>query len=187
MRSTSTPQTVTAGTVSRPVAGVARSSLAQDAGFSCDGEHAGSGSGVVGDRRIVVARGLSLHPSSARIAARARYPLRLPAGLSRPLRDHPSLHGTSKPGGQQIAITASHIELAPPVPLTQASVQVSFDGGKTWHSAIVSELSPGHFRAKFTAPAGAKVTLRTRVSGTAATSVTETIWDAYRVANGGHG
>jgi hypothetical protein len=64
---------------------------------------------------------------------------------------------------------------------------LQFDGGKTWHSAIVSELSPGHFRAKFTAPAGAKVTLRTRVSGTAATSVTETIWDAYRVANGGHG
>jgi hypothetical protein len=52
---------------------------------------------------------------------------------------------------------------------------------------MVSELSPGHFRAKFTAPTGAKVTLRTRVSGTAATSVSEIIWNAYRVANGGHG
>jgi hypothetical protein len=97
-----------------------------------------------------------------------------------------SLTGTTKPGRQQVAITASQIQLAPPVSLTHASVRVSFDGGKTWHPATVSKLSPGHFRAKFTAPAGAKVTLRTRVSGTAGTSVTETIWDAYRVANRGH-
>ena len=94
-----------------------------------------------------------------------------------------SLTGTSKPGRQQVAITASQIQLAPPALLTHASVQVSFDGGKTWHPATVSKLSPGHFRTKFTTPAGAKVTLRTRVSGTAGTSVTETIWDAYRVAN----
>lgn len=97
-----------------------------------------------------------------------------------------SLTGTTKPGRQQVAITASQIQLAPPVPLTHASSQVSFDGGKTWHPATVSKLSPGHFRAQFTAPAGAKVTLRTRVSGTAGTSVTETIWDAYRIANRGH-
>ena len=98
-----------------------------------------------------------------------------------------SLTGTSKPGGQDVAVTASQIQLAPPVPLTHASVQVSFDGGKAWHPATVSKLSSGHFRAKFTAPAGAKVTLRTRASGTAGTSVTETIWDAYRVANRGNG
>lgn len=65
-----------------------------------------------------------------------------------------SLTGTTKPGRQQVAVTASQIQLAPPVRLTHASVQISFDGGKTWHPATVSKLSPGHFRAIFTAPRG---------------------------------
>jgi hypothetical protein len=93
-----------------------------------------------------------------------------------------SLRGVTKPGRQQIAITASPIQLAPATSLTHASVQVSFDGGKTWHVATVSKLAAGKFRAVFTAPASTKVTLRTHVAGAAGVSVTETINDAFAVA-----
>jgi hypothetical protein len=93
-----------------------------------------------------------------------------------------SLRGTTKPGPQQVTITASQIQLAPPVRLTDASAQVSFDGGKTWHPASVTKLSPGHFRAQFTAPARINITLRTHVAGADNVSVTETIVDAYRTA-----
>jgi hypothetical protein len=93
-----------------------------------------------------------------------------------------SLRGVTSPGRQQITLTASHIQLAPATSLTHASVQVSFDSGKTWHAATVSKLPSGKFRAVFTAPAHTKVTLRTHVAGAAGVSVTETINDAYQVA-----
>jgi hypothetical protein len=93
-----------------------------------------------------------------------------------------SLRGVTRPGRQQVAITASPIQLAPAVSLTHASVRVSFDGGKTWHPATVSKVSDGKFRAVFTAPANAKVTLRTHVAGAPGVSVTETVSDAYQVA-----
>jgi hypothetical protein len=93
-----------------------------------------------------------------------------------------SLRGVTRPGRQQIVITASHIQLAPATSLTHASVQVSFDGGKTWHPATVTKLPSGQFRAVFTAPASTGVTLRTHVAGAAGVSVTETINDAFRVA-----
>ena len=91
-----------------------------------------------------------------------------------------SLNGSTRPGRQQVTITASPIPLAPATPVARATVQVSFDGGTIWHAATLSSLSPGHFRAVFNAPAGAKVTLRTHATGTASASVTETILGAYR-------
>jgi len=93
-----------------------------------------------------------------------------------------SLRGLTSPGRQQVAITASPIQLAPATSLAHASVRVSFDGGKTWRPATVSKLAAGRFRAVFTAPANAKVTLRTHVAGAAGVSVTETINDAFAVA-----
>jgi hypothetical protein len=93
-----------------------------------------------------------------------------------------SLKGSTRPGRQQVAITADHLQLAPASPVTQASLQVSFDNGKTWHAARVTKTSAGHFRAVFRAPPGAMVTLRTHATGPAGASVTETILDAYRVA-----
>ena len=93
-----------------------------------------------------------------------------------------SLKDSTRPGRQQIAITASQLQLAPTTPLTHASVQVSFDSGKTWHPATVSKLSDGQFRAVFSALANTEVTLRTHVAGGDGVSATETINDAYRVA-----
>jgi len=93
-----------------------------------------------------------------------------------------SPHGTTRPGRQQVAVTAGHLQLAPASPVTHASLQVSFDNGKTWHAARVTKISAGHFRAVFHGPPGAMVTLRTHATGAAGASVTETILDAYRVS-----
>jgi hypothetical protein len=76
-----------------------------------------------------------------------------------------SLKGSTRSGRQQVVITADHLQLAPASPVTHASLQVSFDNGKTWHAARVTKTSAGHFRAVFLSPPGAMVTLRTHASG----------------------
>jgi len=58
---------------------------------------------------------------------------------------------------------------------------VSFDGGKTWHAARVAGHS-GYYTAVFTAPAGARVTLRTSATDAAGGSITETLTDAYQIS-----
>lgn len=60
---------------------------------------------------------------------------------------------------------------------------MSFDGGKTWHPASVTPVGGGSFRALFTAPAGAYVTLRTTARDAAGGSVTETITRGYNIAS----
>jgi hypothetical protein len=91
-----------------------------------------------------------------------------------------SLSGTTRPGRQRIDITASPLQLARTSPVTHASLQVSFDNGKTWHAASVSKTSAGHFRAVVNAPAAAMVTLRTHATGAGGATVAETILGAYR-------
>jgi hypothetical protein len=93
-----------------------------------------------------------------------------------------SLSGRTRPGRQSIAITASQLPLARTSPVTRASVQISFDGGKTWHAAQVSKVSAGHFRAVFNAPAGAQVTLRTHATAAAGATLTEMVSTAYQVS-----
>ena len=82
-----------------------------------------------------------------------------------------------------LAVTAGHLQLAKAASVTGASVQVSFDGGKTWHRASVTALRGGRFRAEFTAPAGASITLRTTAHDAADGSITETITRAYATAS----
>jgi hypothetical protein len=90
------------------------------------------------------------------------------------------IDGAAKPGNQAITITAGHIQLAPQVPVTQAGVQVSFDGGKTWQPAQVRPLGSGRFRATFTAPPSAEVSLRSTADDLAGNGLTETILNAYQ-------
>ena len=59
---------------------------------------------------------------------------------------------------------------------------MSFDGGKTWHQAAVTG-STGGYTASFTAPAGAKVSLRTGAADAAGGTITETIINAYQTAS----
>jgi hypothetical protein len=62
-------------------------------------------------------------------------------------------------------------------------MRVSFDGGKTWRPATVTALGGGRFRAAFTAPAGAFVTMRVTAADAAGGSVTETIFRAYQTTS----
>jgi hypothetical protein len=90
-----------------------------------------------------------------------------------------SLNGSAPAGRQVLTVTAGHLQQAKAARITGASVRVSFDGGKTWRPASVTALGAGRFRAVFTAPPGAPVTLRTTARDAAGGSVTETITDGY--------
>jgi hypothetical protein len=90
--------------------------------------------------------------------------------------------GATKPGHQAITLTAGHIQLAPRIPVTKAGVQVSVNGGKTWKQAQVASLGGGRFRATFTAPASAQVSLRSTARDSAGNGLTETILGAYQTA-----
>jgi hypothetical protein len=94
-----------------------------------------------------------------------------------------ALNGSAPAGPQSLTITAGHLQLAKAASVTGASVQVSFDGGKTWHRASVTAIGGGRFRAEFTAPASAYITLRTTAHDAAASSITETITRAYATAS----
>lgn len=91
-----------------------------------------------------------------------------------------ALDGSTRPGRQSLAITAGHLQLAPAARVTRVTVQVSYDGGKHWHTATVTGRG-GHYTAIYTAPAGSYVTLRTTASDAAGGQIAETITRAYQV------
>jgi len=91
-----------------------------------------------------------------------------------------SLHGTTAPGRQSVAITAVPLQLAAPSPVTMDGVQVSVNGGKTWQHAGVHRTGPAAFRTGFAAPAGHQVSLRVTIRTKAGATLTETILGAYQ-------
>ncbi|HEV2375232.1 MAG TPA: hypothetical protein VGS19_24115 [Streptosporangiaceae bacterium] len=94
-----------------------------------------------------------------------------------------SLTGQTPAGQQKLTISVSHFQPASTTAaITKVAVQVSFDGGTTWHPATVTG-SGGNWAATFTAPAGAAVTLRTSAADAAGGSVDETITSAYQTAS----
>jgi hypothetical protein len=92
-----------------------------------------------------------------------------------------SPHGTARAGRQVLHLSVGHLQGAAASAITRAAVSVSFDGGKTWHPAQVTGHGGG-YGAVFSAPAGAKVSLRTSVGDAAGGTVTETITSAYQIA-----
>jgi hypothetical protein len=93
-----------------------------------------------------------------------------------------SLHGSCPPGPQAIHLSAGHLQLVKAARVTRATMSVSFDGGKTWHRAKVTG-HDGSYTARFRAPAGVKVSLRTGAADAAGGTVTETLTDAYRISS----
>jgi hypothetical protein len=91
------------------------------------------------------------------------------------------LDGAAKPGPQAVHLTVGHLQTVKAAPVTTVAVAVSFDGGKTWHRATVTG-GDGSYTAAFSAPAGAKVSLRTRAADAAGGSIAETITSAYQIA-----
>jgi hypothetical protein len=92
------------------------------------------------------------------------------------------LDGAAKSGQQSLHLTVGHLQGAKAAAITKASMSVSFDGGTTWHRTTITG-SGGSYDATFTAPAGAKVTLRTRTADAAGGSVAETITSAYQTGS----
>jgi hypothetical protein len=92
------------------------------------------------------------------------------------------LNGSVSPGQQVVDVLAGHLELARAAKVTAAAVSVSFDGGKTWRAARVTG-NDGSYAAVFSAPPGARVTLRTSAADAVGGSITETITNAYQVAS----
>jgi hypothetical protein len=92
------------------------------------------------------------------------------------------LNGSVAAGQQKIRVSAGHIQLAAQPKVTGLTMQVSFNGGKTWRTARITG-SGGGYEATFSAPAGAMVTMRTSATDAAGGSVTETIDSAYQIAS----
>lgn len=91
-----------------------------------------------------------------------------------------SPHGTTPAGRQVLHLSVGHLQAAAASAITHAAVSVSVNGGKSWHQASVTGRD-GHYTAVFSAPAGAKVSLRTSAGDAAGGTVTETITGAYQV------
>jgi hypothetical protein len=93
-----------------------------------------------------------------------------------------SLHESTRPGPQTIHLAAGHLQLVKPSTVTRTSMSVSFDGGKTWHRASVTGHG-GSYTATFTAPADAKVSLRTTATDAMGSSIAETLTNAYQTSS----
>jgi hypothetical protein len=92
-----------------------------------------------------------------------------------------ALNGTAPPGRQVLSIQAGHLQLAAQPRITRISVAVSFNSGRTWHAATTTRTSARTFRAVFTAPPGAAVTLRVTATDAGGGALTETIDNGYRI------
>ncbi|HEX6858079.1 MAG TPA: hypothetical protein VF204_22530, partial [Streptosporangiaceae bacterium] len=90
------------------------------------------------------------------------------------------LRGIAPAGPQVIDVTAGHLQLSRAAAVTGAAVAVSFDGGAHWQAATVTRQGTSQFRAAFTAPPGALVTLRVTAKDAAGGSISDTIQRAYR-------
>lgn len=76
--------------------------------------------------------------------------------------------------------------VAPPA-VTEAAVEMSFDGGERWTEASVTALGEGRFRADWTTPdsaAGRDASLRVTGTDVDGNTVTQTVKGAFTVAAG---
>jgi hypothetical protein len=93
-----------------------------------------------------------------------------------------ALNEAAPPGRQALGVTVGHEPFTHAAPITGATVQVSFNGGRTWQHTALSGHA-GHYTATYTAVAGCDVTLRVIAADAAGGRITETITRAYRVGS----
>jgi hypothetical protein len=92
-----------------------------------------------------------------------------------------SLDGSTPAGSQSLDITVSHLPRSTPYPVTRIHLQVSFNNGKSWQPATLTQIRGG-YRGTYDAPAGAHVSLRVTARDSHGATVTETILGAYHTA-----
>jgi hypothetical protein len=88
------------------------------------------------------------------------------------------MNGVAPAGAQVIGISVGHQQTVTGGAVTSVHTGFSVDGGKSWLPATVKG-SGATWRATFTAPAGAKVSLRVSATDADAGAITETITNAY--------
>lgn len=98
-----------------------------------------------------------------------------------------SLDGSTPAGPQSLGIAINHLPKSTPYPVTHAQLQVSYNNGTSWQPAALARICHGQvctnqYRATYTAPAGAQVSLHVTARDTHGASVTETILGAYQAA-----
>jgi hypothetical protein len=94
-----------------------------------------------------------------------------------------SLADTARAGRQELTVSAGHLQLARAAGITDAKVQVSFNGGTTWRAARMTGRD-GRYEASYLAPASARyVTLLVTAADAAGGRISETITRAYRIAS----
>jgi hypothetical protein len=94
-----------------------------------------------------------------------------------------SMHGATKPGGQDLSIAVNHLQLGTASKITNAMLQVSYNNGKTWHNATLTRTGASQFHGSYTAPASTGVSLRVTARDAQGATVTETILGAYQTAS----
>ena len=92
------------------------------------------------------------------------------------------LDGRSAAGAQLLTVRVGHLQLAAAPNITKVTVQVSVNGGKTWTPATVTG-SGGTYQARFAAPSGKLISLRTTATDAAGGQISETITSAYATAS----
>ena len=95
------------------------------------------------------------------------------------------LDGRIPVGDSSLTLTVDHSAGSPQVPVEGATVSVSYDDGKTWTTARVSDLGSGTFRADWTNPAetaGHDVALKVTATDSTHATVTQVVHAATTVA-----
>jgi hypothetical protein len=94
--------------------------------------------------------------------------------------------GQLTPGSVTAGIDMSHLAGATDVGLISLSLQVSFDGGASWHQAAVTSEGSGHYAVSFTVPAAAATdgfgALRLSAADAYGGTFSQTIQHAFAVA-----
>lgn len=95
------------------------------------------------------------------------------------------LNNQAAPGPGSLLLTVSHASGAPAVPITAASVALSFDGGTTWTPAAQRDLGGGRYRVRWTNPAsasGGPVDMRVTATDATGATISQTVRRAYQIS-----
>ena len=92
-----------------------------------------------------------------------------------------NLLGQVPSGPTAFTLNLTHV-LGVAVPVTGATVSLSYDGGATWHAAHVTSNGAGGWRVSYTNPAGPlDVAIRIHVTDAAGGVLDQTIQAAYSI------
>jgi hypothetical protein len=86
-------------------------------------------------------------------------------------------------GATSFVLTVAHLQGGPELPVTSATVSVSYDDGATWQPTKVTDVGDSHFRVSYTTPAvkatNGFVALKLSAVDASGGTITQTISRAY--------